>query len=352
LKYFFQEGLLIYQFVKNIFPQVEKALDHWRQYALTIPDPVLKEQALASIKKKRFHCQGGNIYALYPGVNQEAMVGFIVAFQTISDYLDNLCDRVDCAEEKSFRRLHRAMEEALKPQLPLSDYYAYYPYQNDGGYLRSLVEECRRCLTLLPSYSRVREEGGELVSLYCDLQSLKHLNENIREDRMVRWAEPYRKIYPDLSPWEFGAAAGSTLGIFMLCAASCQEHLKSEEVKQIKEAYFPYISGLHILLDYFIDQREDQEEGDLNFFTYYRSEKEAGARLDFFLQKAQEKAAMLRYSDFHLTVIKGMLAMYLSDQKARSPLLRETVRALLARGGMTAALMYYTCMLLRKNKLI
>lgn len=125
MKYFFQEGLLIYRFVKNIFPQVEKALDHWRQYALTIPDPVLKEQALASIKKKRFHCQGGNIYALYPGVNQKAMVDFIVAFQTISDYLDNLCDRVDCADEKSFRRLHQAMEEALKPQLPISDYYAY-----------------------------------------------------------------------------------------------------------------------------------------------------------------------------------------------------------------------------------
>jgi len=90
---FFKEGILITRFVKNIFPQVNQALEHWRKLAAEIPDPVLRKQALSSIRAKRFHCQGGSIYALYPGVNQEVMVGFIVAFQTISDYLDNLCDR-------------------------------------------------------------------------------------------------------------------------------------------------------------------------------------------------------------------------------------------------------------------
>ena len=67
MKYFFQEGLLIYRFVKNVFPQVEKALDYWREYALTIPDPVLKEQALASIKKA-VSLSRGKYICPYPGL--------------------------------------------------------------------------------------------------------------------------------------------------------------------------------------------------------------------------------------------------------------------------------------------
>jgi tetraprenyl-beta-curcumene synthase len=349
---FLKEGILISRFVKDIFPQVDKALKNWQEYALNIPDPVLKEQALSSIRKKRFHCQGGSIYALYPGVNQEAMVGFIVAFQTISDYLDNLCDRVGCEEEKGFRELHRAMDEAIRPDLSLSDYYAYYPYKNDGGYLKALVEECRRHLVFYPSFSIIQEKAAALVSLYCDLQSLKHLNREIREEKMMRWAEPFLKFYPDLSPWEFGAASGSTLGVFMLAAASCQEDLSKEEARKIKDAYFPYIAGLHILLDYFIDQTEDQEEGDLNFVSYYRDQKETTERLEYFLKKAQSEAAFLKHPDFHLTLIKGLLALYLSDQKTKNPSLKGTVKSLIDKAGISAKFLYYTCQLLRKSKQI
>ena len=349
---YFQEGKLISRFVQDIFPQVKETLGYWREYGAKIPDPVLRAQALASIETKKFHCLGGSIYALYPGVNQEAMVRFIVAFQTISDYLDNLCDRAGCEEEESFRQLHRAMGEALDPDLPLSDYYDGYPYQDDGGYLKSLVAECRRCVALFPSYALVRDEASALVSLYADLQSLKHINHERREEKMTRWASAYLKSYPDLSAWEFGAATGSTLGVFMLCAASCQEHLSREEASQIKQAYFPYICGLHILLDYFIDQAEDQAEGDLNFVFYYRDKKEVGERLGYFLKMAHIEAAKLRHPDFHLIVIKGLLAMYLSDPKTRNPLLKGTARALLLQSGFSAALMHLICKMLRRGGLI
>ncbi|MEL7567637.1 MAG: tetraprenyl-beta-curcumene synthase family protein [Dehalobacterium sp.] len=349
---FIYENSLIFHFVKDVFPQVDQALDQWREYGLKIPDPLLKEQALASIKTKRFHCQGGSIYALYPGVDQEVMIRFIVAFQTISDFLDNLCDRTGYEDEKSFRQLHRAMHEALQPDLSLSDYYAYYPYKNDGGYLKALVEECRRSLNALPLYHMVQEDALALVSLYCDLQCLKHLAIELREEALIRWATPYLNTYPDLSQWEFGAASGSTLGVFMLCAASYQNNLDKEEVKEIKKAYFPHISGLHILLDYFIDQAEDREEGDLNFIFYYRNPKEVEDRLSYFIQQSLSQAAMLKKSGFHLTVIQGMLAMYLSDQKAGKPLYHGTIEALLAKCGKSAAFWYLICKLLRRIKAI
>lgn len=349
---FFKEGILISHFVKDVFPQVDQALDRWREYGLKIPDPVLKEQALASIKTKRFHCQGGSIYVLYPGADQEVMVGFVVAFQTISDYLDNLCDRAGCEKEESFRQLHRAMHEALRPELPLSDYYAYYPYKNDGGYLKALVEECRSCLSLFPSYAIVQEEVVDLLSLYCDLQCLKHLKRDLREDRVIQWSAPFLNTYSDLSVWEFSAASGSTLGIFMLCALSCQQHLSKEDIKKIKKAYFPYISGLHILLDYFIDQAEDREEGDLNFVFYYRDQRELGERLCYFLKKSLSQASFLKHAGFHLTVIKGMLAMYLSDQKAGNPSYKGMVKTLLGQCGKSCAFWYLICKLLRRTKSI
>ena len=62
-----------------------------------------------------------------------------------------------------------------------------------------------------------------------------------------------------LTNWEFAAATGSTLGMFMLTAAAYQENLNTEEITTLKEAYFPWISCLHIQLDYFIDQAEDRQ---------------------------------------------------------------------------------------------
>ncbi len=347
-----EHWILIFRFIKEVFPQVDQTLAKWRERAEKIPDQVLRKQALSSLETKRFHCQGGSIYALYPGVNQDIMVRFIVAFQTISDYLDNLCDRANWEDEKSFRRLHLAMEEALSPEIPLSDYYAFYPYKNDGGYLTSLVEECRSSLKFFPSYELIHQEAVELVFLYSDLQSLKHLSTDRREVKMVGWAEPYLNNYPDLSVWEFGAASGSTLGVFMLCAASFNYDLKEIEVRKISKLYFPYISGLHILLDYFIDQVEDSLEGDLNFVYYYRNQGEIEERLSYFLDQSLNQATALDYPNFHLTVIYGMVALYLSDPKVLNPVLKTTARTLLKKSGKTCQGWFLLCKWLRRSKII
>ncbi len=325
----------------------------WQEYGAKIPDPVLRTQALASLQTKRFHCQGGSIYALYPLADQERMVSFIVALQTISDYLDNLCDRTGWRDENSFRQLHLALLEALQPELPLSDYYLYYPYKTDGGYLQALVQECRRCLSFFPSYEMVREEVLFLVSLYTDLQSIKHLDGDVREEHLRHWAAPYLKKYPQLSPWEFSAASGSTLGIFMLVAWSSQVQQESDKTPQeILAAYFPFVSALHILLDYFIDQREDLKEGDLNFVFYYRDEKEKRERLSYFLKESFVRTCRLKDAIFQGTIIKGLLALYLSDPKADHPELYGTVKEFLAQGGRSCLIWYHLSRLLRRGKII
>lgn len=349
---FKSQMVLISKFVKEVFPQVEAELERWRVRVRVCPDRVLAAQAAASISAKRFHAQGGSIYALYPGVDPKGFTGFVVALQTISDYLDNLCDRAGVTDETAFRQLHLAMEEALIPDGPVSDYYCFYPYRNDGGYLESLVRECRQQVSRWPAYALVRDEVTGLARLYSELQTYKHLPHEVREGRMVQWAQPYLERSGGLSCWEFAAATGSTLGIFALCAGAANPGLTPGEVERIKQAYFPWVCGLHILLDYFIDQEEDREGGDLNFIFYYVNQAECAKRLSWFLETALRQIEELNHPLFHRTVLEGLLAMYLSDPKAVRGEVRGTSRSLLSAGGGRATILHGLCRILRWRKTI
>lgn len=339
---------LVTQFVAQTFPQVKKELTHWASLAEKIPDPELRYQALASIKAKRFHALGGAVYSLYPGVpDSENMVSFIVAFQTISDYLDNLCDRAGIEDEKSFRQLHLALSDAADPGEELHDYYRYYPYQNDSDYLGRLVEECRTQLSKSPALRLIIPSMKYQIKLYTDLQSLKHIDKALRENELKLWAQTYQAQYPDITWWEFSAATGSTLGIFLLTAAASQKSLSGEAVERIQSVYFPWIDGLHILLDYFIDAREDQTMGDLNFTGYYKNKRECQERLSLFIEESLKRSTGLPFPKFHQTVILGLLAMYLSDPKALTREIRAISQSLLQAGGSTAWFYYRCCRFLR-----
>ena len=73
-------------------------------------------------------------------------VKFIVAYQTISDYLDNLCDRSTSLDPMDFAALHEAMEDALTLESEPKNYYRLREDQNDGDYLNDLTETCRSVL--------------------------------------------------------------------------------------------------------------------------------------------------------------------------------------------------------------
>lgn len=357
--------MMIYNFIKEIFPIVDAELEKWKREAELIPCAELRTQALASIAHKKFHCQGGSIYALYPGVCKKNILRFIVAFQTISDYLDNLCDRAGCEDGNAFRLLHKSYIDAVSPmdkgESSNSDinscnrvsYYDLYPYREDGGYLQKLVAECRNVLSEMQNYKFVKKDVLELAQLYCDLQTYKHIALDKREKRMIDWAQSCDCSRFGTSTWEFAAATGSTLGIFMLCTiASLQQSPEQKQLNDIKNAYFPWICGFHILLDYFIDQDEDRENNDLNFVFYYRNREEEKERLSFFAAKSLESARILPHSGFHSLVVKGLSSMYLSDVKANGGITYTISRDILRKCGIEAVLMHKLCKYLRKKTLL
>jgi len=300
---------------KYVLPEVRAELGQWRDRANGIPDPELRKQALASIAAKEFHCIGGGVYAAANLERRQVLIPLIVALQTISDYLDNLCDRSTSLDPGDFRLLHRSMLDAVTPEAEIPNYYALREEQDDGGYLRALVEQCRSSIAELPSYGKVRPFVIELVGLYGDLQVYKHIDRSLREKELLDWWSLHSAKYPQLRWNEFAAATGSTLGMFMLFLAASDPGLEDGQAKDIRDKYFPSICGLHILLDYLIDQAEDREGGDLNFCSYFEDERTLNERMVRMVQAARHSADALPFGSFHRMIVEGLVALYLSDPK-------------------------------------
>lgn len=306
---------LLYRVYRFVQPVLEREFAGWRERAEEIPDPELKKQALASIESKKFHCQGGSVYAAQVLSHVETIVPLIVAYQTISDYLDNLCDRSTSLDPQDFRQLHRSMQDALTPGAPLQDYYRYRQEKEDGGYLASLVQTCQQFASRLPAYGKIQDKVLEFSTLYSDLQVYKHIAPSLREGELLAWWEHHKDGYPYLQWQEFAAVTGSTIGIFALFCLATEEEVQQEQIEAVCEAYFPWLCGLHILLDYLIDLEEDRIGGDLNFVSYYESEQEATSRLQYFYQQAKASVRRLPNPAFHRMIVDGLIAFYLADRK-------------------------------------
>jgi len=323
---------------------IDTLLCGWQARAAAIPDLELREQAEASLAKKRFHCEGGGVYALAAGRAAPMAARFIVALQTISDYLDNLCDRSPAGGAPDFALMHSAMREAVTPaaagdtgEAAPRRFYRLHPYQEDGGYLDTLVRTCRAEVGALPEVGRAAfaAEAGLLVGWYCELQEYKHLQQG-REAAVRRFAEGLAPHAPGLSWYETAAATGSTLGVFALFAAAAAGALDGRLAQRIRRAYFPWVTGLHILLDYWIDRAEDRSGGDMNFTFYYRGAAESAARLRTFGRKALGSVTDLPGAAFHRTVVSGLPALYLADPKvARQGLVGDAWRVLRSAGPST-----------------
>lgn len=306
---------LIFRMYRYILPDVREELARWRKAADQIPNGELRRQAISSMTTKRFHCQGGAVYAAANLSQRHVLIPLIVAFQTISDYLDNLCDRSTSMDERDFRLLHRSMLDSIDPSAEPQDYYRFRDDREDNGYLHRLVRTCQSCICMLPSYEVVRPLVEELVSFYGDLQVYKHIRHDEREQRLLDWWNPRKDLAPGYAWNEFAAATGSTLGVFMLFLAASRPGLTVEEASAIRRAYFPSICALHIMLDYFIDQEEDALGGDLNFCSFYENDEVKWIRLKDLAADAREAAGTLPDSRFHRMIVEGLMALYLSDPK-------------------------------------
>lgn len=336
---------------RNVLPNVREELSKWKEMAANIPDNELKSQALASIQSKTFHCEGGAIYSLLAQENYQGVTRFIVAYQTISDYLDNLCDRSTSLDPEDFRALHNAMLHALTPGIELCDYYRFREVTSDGGYLHALVRTCQDFLAELPSLQTIQPALHELAGFYCDLQVHKHVTHDERVPRLQEWFHLHQENLPEMTWYEFSACSGSTLGIFCIVAYAANLRNMDQLVTILKDGYFPWVQGLHILMDYFIDQEEDKIGGDLNFCFYYDNDEMMISRFNHFIEQADAGISTLPDKAFHKMINRGLLGIYLADKKvARQRHVRTLSRKLMKKAGGSGLFFFVNGWLYRRLK--
>ncbi|MBE1555613.1 tetraprenyl-beta-curcumene synthase [Filibacter limicola] len=332
---------LMNQVYRTIMPAVHKELSYWKKRAEEIPNQELKKQSLASIEQKMFHCEGGSIMALTALEQKDAAIKFIVAYQTISDYLDNLCDRSTSLDPRDFAALHESMIDALTVDASPKLYYRFREDQDDGDYLVELMQMCQSILSDMPNYGMIKPYLLELCQYYCDLQIHKHVCKEEREERLKSWYEKHKSLLPKMGWHEFAACSGSTLGVFCLVSYALRNDFEIRHADRIRKGYFPYIQGLHILLDYFIDQDEDREGGDLNFCCYYANDEELCKRLIHFLHEADKHTNDLPDNKFHKMINRGLLGIYLSDRKVNEQKAVKVLAKKVMRQGGAVSIFFY-----------
>ena len=321
----------------------------WREQAEKIPSPDLRTQALASFDSKTFHCAGGGMYGLLAEERIEEAIRFIVAYQTICDYLDNLCEQNASFDPEDFRLLHLSMRHALTPGAQLENYYALRKEQDDHGYLANLVKVCQDFLSSLPGYEAIKPHLLELMDYYCFIQIHNHIAPEKRRLTLEKWFEKHEDYLPAMTWYEFVACCGSTMGIYALVSSACRKDCDDALALSIKEAHFPWVHGLNFLLDYLIDQGEDKNGEDLNFYSFYPSDSTAKERMSYFYRQANISVSALPHARFHKYMNQGLIALYGSDPKVNSQKkVLKAVRQLLKEGGITAWVFYYGCRLYRR----
>ncbi|MCY0863866.1 MAG: tetraprenyl-beta-curcumene synthase family protein [Sulfobacillus sp.] len=321
------------EYLTAVRPTVARYLAEWQTQATAIEHPALRTQALSSLTTKQFHCEGGGIFSSPSRDPEQRLLPFIVAYQTACDYLDTITDRGPSQAPDNLRQLHQALLDAVTPGKSPEAYFRSHPDGDDGGYLTRLVTRCQTEVATWPGWSAVAPYIRTWVSLYIDLQVYKHGPVETRVPLLSAWADRHADPRWSLEWWEFAAATGSTLGLFALAGeAQAGPSPSPDRIDRLARLYFPWMGALHILLDYWIDQQEDAEGGDLNFVTYYPSQKEALQRIERIFDEALAASTLLEDAAFHHYIARGLLGFYLADQKVRQGLRSPSCR-LLVQGG-------------------
>lgn len=337
----------MYVTYKSILPEVAKQLAFWESVALSMPDQDLQKIALDSLKTRRFHSQGGALLAGSNLAQKSALIALLVAFQTLSDYLDNLCDRRNATPENCLQ-LHRSMQDVLLPVGQFSDdYYALQERKQDGGYLNALVCFCQKIIAQFPKNAKVLQLIADNLEIFVNYQAIKQYPKEEIDTKIKHWSQPYLAKYPDLNYYEFFSGGGSTLSFHALFTLLSDPSCDDNEVDRIAGAYFPYINAMHVLMDYFIDQEEDASHDEFNAIAYFKNEDVFWQRLLYIAERAQTFIMQSVNQRFHQIIIEGTFYFYLSDPKIAN--YREITKKIFNKNIVISTLVYLNSLFIKKR---
>lgn len=298
----------------GVFPRVLAEVRRRRELAERIPDPALRELALRALAQKRNNLEGAAAFATLAGRRQRPLViRALVGSQTICDYLDLLCEEPNRDPIANGRALHESLLDAVSDGRERSDcdYYRHHAHGDDGGYLQGLVQSVSGSLAALPARSRVLAPISLAAERIAAYQSFNHGDAEGSYRPFEQWAAHERKTCPELSWWEAGAAAGSTLTLHVLLAAAADAEVERTDLAAIEQTYFPWIGALHSLLDSLVDRGEDVARGMRGLIDFYVSPTQAAGRMRLIAGEAMQRARALPQGERHALILAAMTSFYL-----------------------------------------
>ncbi|HXC23781.1 MAG TPA: DUF2600 family protein [Solirubrobacteraceae bacterium] len=311
----------------------------WRAHARLIPDRSIRTDALQALARKRGNIDGAALFWIIPSSRNPCLLKLLVVYQIMWDFLDSASESGAVAGQANGRQLHLALVDAVDPGRPISDYYKLHPWKEDAGYLRSLVESCRRVSQRLPSFELIRPL---LVreAYRANVQAINHDVEPRRRASALReWVAREYGHRRDAHWFELAAGAGAGLSIYALFALAVEPQYSHRHTIRICDAYFPWASALATMLDSYVDQAEDAAEGDHLYIEYYLSPKATEMGICRLIRRSVLEVGALPNGERHVLLVACMIAMYLSKDSARLPAHRETTQALIGAGGSLAGAM-------------
>jgi tetraprenyl-beta-curcumene synthase len=306
---------LAYRYWFTVFPAICREARFWADRAAGIPDPLLRRVALESLQAKRGNIEGAGAFAVLVARPQRPrVVRMLVAWQAAYDYADTLAELPNADQSANGRQLHLALLAALQPGPRHGDYYAHHEPDDDGDYLKELVDTVRRTFGALPSSGAVAASVQRAAMRIVAYQSLN------QDDRLelARWGCAETPAGSGLYWWETAAAGASSMGVLALLTIAPEPRASTSHITAIECAYFPWIGALHTLLDSLVDLREDADAGQMSLLAHYASAEDAATRMQMLATRSLHTARTLPHGRQHTLILAAMASLYLSAPEAAS----------------------------------
>jgi tetraprenyl-beta-curcumene synthase len=298
-----------------------------------IPDLALRADALEAIERKRANIDGAVLFSTIADRRSSELLHLLVAFEVLADYLDCTSERGAWVGVHNGRRLHRALIDALAPDVALSDYYASHPWREDGGFVGGLVRTCRQTCARLPSFSVVQPFVARATAL-AQVLAVNHEEDPRRRDALLRtWAEAHFPRNDELAWFEWTGGASAWLTVLALLALAADDGRGVAEARATFYAYLPWISLTGTLLDSYGDRDADLDSGEHSYVAHYSTVDAATERIGAVTRRALTEASSLRDGARHRVLVSAMAAMYLSKDSVRASQWRGHTRVLIRAAG-------------------
>jgi tetraprenyl-beta-curcumene synthase len=128
------------------------------------------------------------------------------------------------------------------------------------------------------------------------------------------------------------------LTVLALIASAANPRLCDSAVKEIEDAYFPWIGSLHSLLDSLVDQEDDIAVEGRALVGYYSSPLDAAVRMRTIAREALRRAVALPHGRRHALIVAAMTSFYICElRRTASPHAQLVAPAVLDEFGGLAA---------------